>query len=534
MNTETETQELNTTIVSLLFLMVLFIVSFLAVIIVSYDQFLDIAEENSLLSVEQSQKMLLTSEMSELARARTRLTAQLIDIEDVFIQDELNLELEHYASLFASLRQKLLSLPLEDAERAILEAHQPAIVARILPAQREAVELAMEDDKSLKEKARKILYAQVLPGQQELVDSFHTLIKLQQAQIAEHSTTIKSELDSTELMIFRILVGSTILTVILLTVVVIRIQRIQIHLKSMNENLELMVYERTYALEEAREQLERSMDTLDKNVITINIDLNGIIQAASQAFCRISGYRAKTLRGNTLEMIRHPDAAPESFQELSQQLEEGELPQSELKCKARDGTLFWIDVLFDRILDSKGTAIGYTAIMHDITDKKRIETLSVTDALTGLNNRGRLDEALAVEANRASRYGTSLSIVLFDIDYFKKINDTFGHQAGDIVLIQVAEIITTRTREVDISGRWGGEEFMVICPQTGIKGAQELAEELRMAIASYEFGEVGEVTCSLGVAEYSRNEAIEDMLLRVDTALYQSKKEGRNRVSLAK
>lgn len=102
------------------------------------------------------------------------------------------------------------------------------------------------------------------------------------------------------------------------------------------------------------------------------------------------------------------------------------------------------------------------------------------------------------------------------------------------MLIQVAEIITTRTREVDISGRWGGEEFMVICPQTGIKGAQELAEELRMAIASYEFGEVGEVTCSLGVAEYSRNEAIEDMLLRVDTALYQSKKEGRNRVSLAK
>jgi diguanylate cyclase (GGDEF)-like protein len=238
--------------------------------------------------------------------------------------------------------------------------------------------------------------------------------------------------------------------------------------------------------------------------------------------------------GNTLEMVRHPDALPESFQELTQQLQAGELPEAELKCKARDGTLFWVDVLFDRVLDSKGNTIGYTAIMHDITDKKRIETLSVTDALTGLYNRGKLDEALAVEANRASRYGTSLSVVLFDIDYFKKINDTFGHQVGDVTLIQVAEIITSRTREVDISGRWGGEEFMVICPQTGIKGARELAEELRAAVANHEFGEVGEVTCSFGVAEYNRNEAIEDMLLRVDTALYQSKKEGRNRVSLAR
>jgi diguanylate cyclase (GGDEF)-like protein/PAS domain S-box-containing protein len=432
------------------------------------------------------------------------------------------------------LRQELLSLPLEDAERAILEAYQPEIVERILPAQREAVELAMQDDKNSKEKARGILYSFVLPGQQELVDSFHTLIKLQQAQITENSNTMESELDSTKLMIFRIIIGSTILTVILLTIVVIRIQRIQIHLRSMNENLELMVYERTYELEEASEHLERSLDTLDKNVVTINIDLNGVIRTASQAFCRISGYQAETLRGNTLEMIRHPDALPESFQELNQQLEAGGLPQSELKCKARDGTPFWIDVLFDRVLDSQGTAIGYTAIMHDITDKKRIEMLSVTDALTGLYNRGRLDEALSVEANRASRYGTSLSVVLFDIDYFKKINDTFGHHAGDMTLIAVGEIITTRTREVDIPGRWGGEEFMVICPQTGIKGAQELAEELRVAVATHEFGEVEEVTCSFGVAEYSRNEAIEDMLLRVDTALYQSKKEGRNRVSVAK
>jgi len=228
MNDQAKSEQLNTTIVSLIFLMVFFIVSFLAIIIISYDKLLDIAEENSHLSVEQSQKRLLMSELSELARARTRLTARITDTDDVFVQDELNMQLEHYANRFAILRQELLALTLGEAERAILEAHQPNIVSRILPAQREAVELAMTEGEANKARAKEILYTIVLPGQQDMIDSFHTLMKIQQSQIDTHNDQVKNELGNTKVVIFRVLIGATLLTVVLLTVVVVRIQRIQI------------------------------------------------------------------------------------------------------------------------------------------------------------------------------------------------------------------------------------------------------------------------------------------------------------------
>ena len=533
MNDETAPENLNTTIVSLVFLMVLFMVAFLAVVTISYHEILDIVDENSRRYVELSRKMVITSEMAELARSRTRLTAQITDTDDVFVQDELNLELERYASRFAVLRQELLRLSLDDAERSILEEFQPLIVSRILPAQRRAVELAMSDDEKDRQKAKDILYSKVLPGQQQMIDSFQTLIGMQQIQIAEQADQMIMAHSDTEKAVFKIMIVATILTVILLTIVVTRIQRVQIRLKTMNEDLELMVFERTYELEYARNKLERSLGILDKNVITVTTDLKGAITDVSQAFCRISGYSMDELANKQISTICHPDSPQEYFDELLQQLEAGELPEGEVECSAKDGAIYWVEMIFDRIVNSQDEVLGYTAIMQDITDKKRIEKLSITDSLTGLFNRLRLDDALSNETMRATRYGTSLSILLFDIDYFKKINDTFGHQVGDVTLIMVAEIITSRTREVDIAGRWGGEEFVVICPQTGIKGAAELAEELRIAVGSQEFGDVGEVTCSFGVVEYNRGENIEDMLLRVDTALYQAKKEGRNRVVVA-
>jgi diguanylate cyclase (GGDEF)-like protein len=232
-------------------------------------------------------------------------------------------------------------------------------------------------------------------------------------------------------------------------------------------------------------------------------------------------------------MIRHPDVTAGYFDELLQQLAEGELPDWEVECGTVDGNPYWTEMIFDRVMNNKGEVVGYTAIMHDISDKKYIEQLSITDSLTGLFNRMKIDDVLNNESTRSSRYGSSLSILLFDIDYFKKINDTFGHQVGDTTLIAVAEIIMARTREVDIAGRWGGEEFMIICPQTGMKGASELAEELRIAISAHKLDEVDEVTCSFGVAEYNRGEHVTDLLMRADMALYKAKKGGRNRVVIA-
>jgi polar amino acid transport system substrate-binding protein len=160
----------------------------------------------------------------------------------------------------------------------------------------------------------------------------------------------------------------------------------------------------------------------------------------------------------------------------------------------------------------------------------KLEQLSVTDRLTGLYNRMKIDDTLLEEIGRVLRYNYPLSLVLMDVDFFKSVNDTHGHQAGDAVLIHIAETIEGNIRSTDICGRWGGEEFMVICPHTDLKGALSLAEHLRESIAQQTFPHVITQTGSFGVAQYRNNDSEADLIARADRAMYLAKEGGRNRV----
>lgn len=156
--------------------------------------------------------------------------------------------------------------------------------------------------------------------------------------------------------------------------------------------------------------------------------------------------------------------------------------------------------------------------------------LSITDKLTGLFNRAKLDDALLIEVERGCRYRSTLSIVVLDVDHFKAVNDTYGHQKGDEVLVGVARILQDTVRSVDIPGRWGGEEFLVICPETDGQGAQTLAETIRKAVQDHAFPGVGAITASFGVAAFEPDDTIASMMERADQALYRAKRGGRNRV----
>ena len=123
-----------------------------------------------------------------------------------------------------------------------------------------------------------------------------------------------------------------------------------------------------------------------------------------------------------------------------------------------------------------------------------------------------------------------LSLIFLDIDYFKVINDTLGHDVGDIVLIELANIITKTTRQGDFISRWGGEEFMIALQSTDYISASKLAEKLRLKVESYEFIDASKITISLGVTELKNNESKEDFTKRVDEALYEAKHSGRNKV----
>ncbi len=156
-----------------------------------------------------------------------------------------------------------------------------------------------------------------------------------------------------------------------------------------------------------------------------------------------------------------------------------------------------------------------------------------TDRLTGSHNRLKFDQALADEMSRSLRYKTPLSLVLFDIDHFKRVNDAYGHQVGDKVLIKLSHFLAGRLRNADLLARWGGEEFVILVPESTGQMAYLLAENLRNATAQVVFDEVGDITCSFGVAQYTNSDTAETFVARADEALYRAKINGRNRVELA-
>jgi diguanylate cyclase (GGDEF)-like protein/PAS domain S-box-containing protein len=295
-----------------------------------------------------------------------------------------------------------------------------------------------------------------------------------------------------------------------------------------------MLTENRDSLEAANRKIARYVELVDKHIITSSTNRFGRITEVSEAFCKISKYSKYELIGRSHNIVRHPDMPASLYEDMWQTISSGKYWQGEIKNRAKDGSAYWVDVNIEPIFSENDEILGYTAIRQDITDKKRIEEISVTDSLTGLYNRMRLDQEVAAEIDRANRYATTYSIILFDLDHFKRINDSCGHLVGDSVLEEIGRIMQERVRQVDLAGRWGGEEFMVICPGVNMTGANTLAEDLRQAIASHNFQTGEKVTASFGVAEYLPNESNIEMVNRVDQALYQAKTSGRNLVYCAR
>ena len=162
-----------------------------------------------------------------------------------------------------------------------------------------------------------------------------------------------------------------------------------------------------------------------------------------------------------------------------------------------------------------------------------------TDFLTGLKTRGYFEQQLDMELARAERRGTPIAVLMIDIDHFKRLNDTHGHPAGDIVLRDVAAILTHDLREIDIAARYGGEEFVLLLPETDLQGAKLVAQRLRSSVEQANFfigtatGKPEHVTISIGVALFPEEARFKrDLLEASDTALYKAKAQGRNRVVL--
>ena len=183
--------------------------------------------------------------------------------------------------------------------------------------------------------------------------------------------------------------------------------------------------------------------------------------------------------------------------------------------------------------DDEGRIEGVLTSGEDITRQRQLEEQleyqATHDGLTGALNRRHFERLMEQEIERSRRYAHPLSLLMFDIDHFKAVNDQYGHVAGDEVLKTLTQRVERRLRKADLFGRWGGEEFVALLPETSAEGAYRLAEDIRRAIAETDFEHAGHLTISLGAGEYRPGEELKDFIRRIDDALYRAKDEGRNR-----
>jgi diguanylate cyclase (GGDEF)-like protein/PAS domain S-box-containing protein len=286
-------------------------------------------------------------------------------------------------------------------------------------------------------------------------------------------------------------------------------------------------------------KIKSYLDLIDQNIITSSTNLNGIITDVSKAFCEISGYSSEELIGQSHKVIRHPDMPVSVYEELWDTIKADKTWVGEVKNLKKDGSYYWVKATISPIYDIHGKKVGYTAIRQDITDKKRIEEISITDGLTNIYNRRHFDTLLPQIINSAKRNNQLVNFLIMDIDHFKQYNDTYGHQAGDEVLIKVASAIkSTLKRADDYCFRLGGEEFGILFNADSIASAKEYSEIVRHTIEElkliHEKNSASQyVTGSFGLISMNANDVddIELLYRNADQLLYQSKESGRNRVS---
>jgi diguanylate cyclase (GGDEF)-like protein/PAS domain S-box-containing protein len=267
-------------------------------------------------------------------------------------------------------------------------------------------------------------------------------------------------------------------------------------------------------------------------------DLYGNIIYVNEAAYETRGYTKEELLQMRLQELSYSDSkcADEIFEEnvksAKEQLSRNEKAVIEVLHKTKDGKVIPIEITCRLIQDDGKSYV--ISIARDISTLKamnaNLKKMATTDNLTGIYNRHKFEEIYKTEIERISRYENPLSMIMVDIDHFKRVNDTYGHDVGDNVIKSVVDTVKRNIRQTDIFVRWGGEEFIILCPETDSAKAAVLAEKLRNTIEKTTLEKVGNITCSFGVTSYVKKESENSFIKRLDSALYRAKDEGRNRV----
>ena len=288
-----------------------------------------------------------------------------------------------------------------------------------------------------------------------------------------------------------------------------------------------------------------------------SLDIQGRWLDANQAMSDLLGFdQPEDMLGQNF-WDYWDDSVREGFRGIFEEFKANQGVRNELQLRRRNGSPVTVILTGRTQRDHAGQFVRTHCVLTDISERRAMEDeicklnadlelkveerttelrnanaelnrLATTDVLTGAWNRRHFEQVIETEMTCVLRYGSPLSLLMFDIDHFKSINDRYGHLAGDQVLIEVTQRVRSNLRVTDVMARWGGEEFVAIMPHCELKKAVNLAEKLRALIANQPFPEVGTVTASFGVAEFVLNETLDAWIRRIDDALYRAKEGGRN------
>ncbi len=259
------------------------------------------------------------------------------------------------------------------------------------------------------------------------------------------------------------------------------------------------------------------------------LDQEKTIVFANKKASELTGYEREDLLGQKPLELLFALFSPELCS-LEKLLTDGQCDFDAL-LKRKDGTEFFAH-LNARLLSFNEKLSFILVTFIDITERKELEKrlfeASIKDPLTGLYNRRFIDEAMKREVAIADRYAVPFSLILIDLDNFKTINDIYGHDVGDKVLVSLSKLLKENLRKADAIARWGGEEFLILLRNTKLSQALEVAEKLRKILCGMEIPPVPAISASFGVAEYKKGEPLDETLKRADLALYKAKAEGKN------
>jgi len=271
------------------------------------------------------------------------------------------------------------------------------------------------------------------------------------------------------------------------------------------------------------------------------VNKDRVIVRVNKKFTKLFGYSSEEILGKQTAKLT---PSLEKFKEYAQyfvQTKEGIIKSEELEYKKKDGTLFWVKLEGNPINKSTDELLilwSFIDITKEVYYRKELELLASTDPMTKLYNRRYFSELATTVVQLAKRSGLVYSVIMVDIDKFKRINDAYGHKVGDEVIIALAKVLKYNGRKSDIVSRWGGEEFVILLPQTKLDGAAEIAEKLRKNVERLQVfaGEDNKIsfTISLGVATVNFEDCpdVEAVINNADKALYVAKESGRNRVEI--